>query len=52
MTFVGGGVEGALVNEDKPLSAHGPWLQVWVGQDFSDKLLADIEACLSKENVN
>ena len=52
ITFVGEGVEGALVGEDRPLSALGPWLQVWVGPQAIDKLLADIESCLAKENVS
>lgn len=45
-------MEGALVSEDRPLSAHGPWLQVWVGPQSIDTLVEDIESCLAKENVS
>lgn len=40
------------MSEEKPLSSHGPWLQVWVDIHSSDTLLADIEACLAKKDVS
>ena len=52
VTFVSEGVEGSIVNADKPLSAHGPWLQVWVNPQHTDKVLADIEASLAKQTVS
>ena len=52
VTFVSEGVEGSLVGVDRPLSAHGPWLQVWVDPQHTDKILADIETILAKKNVS
>ena len=52
MTLVSEGVEGSLVSVDRPLSAHGPWLQVWVDPQHIDNIMADIEATLAKKNVS
>ena len=49
VTLVSEGVEGSLVSADRPLSAHGPWLQVWVDPQHTDKMLADIEETLAKK---
>ena len=40
------------MSSERPLSAHGPWLQVWVDVLTSSTLLSDIEACLMKKNVS
>ena len=52
VTLVSEGVEGSLVSADRPLSAHGPWLQVWVNPQHTDNIMADIEATLAKKNVS
>jgi len=51
ITLVCTGVQGAFADEGHPYASHGPWLQVFVGEEFFDPFLADLEKALGSKKV-
>lgn len=51
ITFVCAGVQGTFADERHPYAAHGPWLQVFLGSEFFDLFLADVEGVLNTKKV-
>lgn len=51
ITFVCTGVQGTFADERHPYAAHGPWLQVFLGSEFFDLFLADVEGALNTKKV-
>lgn len=42
ITLVSSSVVGAIVTEESPYAAHGPWLQILLSDDFIDELLQEL----------
>ena len=51
ITLVCAGVQGAFADERHPYASHGPWLQVFIGEEFVDPFLADLEKALGSKKV-
>ena len=51
ITLVCTGVQGAFADEGHPYASHGPWLQVFVGEEFFGPFLADLEKALGSKKV-
>ena len=45
-------MEGAFAGDESPLSARGPWLQVFVGERCMDKLVTGVEKLLAASDVS
>ncbi|XP_013390520.1 suppressor of fused homolog isoform X2 [Lingula anatina] len=52
ITLVSSSVLGAIVDEEHPYGAHGPWLQVLFTDDFVERLLVQMEELSTPENIH
>ncbi len=51
MTLVCRGVQGTFADAEQPLACQGPWLQVFIAEDFMAVLLRDLEEVLERRKV-
>ena len=51
ITLVCCGVQGAFTDEEHPLAAQGPWLQVFIGNNFIGQFLDDLDKLLQQVKV-
>ena len=51
ITLVCPGIHGTFADEDHPFAAQGPWLQVFISEQFSKQLLQHLEPVVVQQNV-
>jgi len=52
ITFVATQVVGAIVDHEHPFAAHGPWLQILLGDEVMPKVLEDLQLLNKPEEIN